>query len=158
MPPENPVLRTFSAEELAAAGYGPEEGVDAYTFYELPGAPGTREEFVTDLYNQFVPAMADDVYNFTLLGVRAPCLFLEGKMWRLDMGGWGVWYSYDWDSFTVLESSEDRLVYSLEGYCNFSNVGDLPDRKTWYFTLERDPEFGLWRYADFRSESGLGLF
>ena len=50
------------------------------------------------------------------------------------------------------------MVYSLEGYCNFSNVGDLPDRKTWYFTLERDPEFGLWRYADFRSESGLGLF
>ncbi|HJB56688.1 MAG TPA: M56 family metallopeptidase [Candidatus Flavonifractor intestinipullorum] len=158
VPPENPVLRTFSAEELAAAGYWPEEGVDAYTFYELPGAPGTREEFVTALYNQFVPAMADEVYNFTLLGVRAPCLFLEGKMWRLDMEGWGVWYSYDWDSFTVLESSEDRLVYSLEGYCNFSNVGDLPDRKTWYFTLERDPEFGLWRYADFRSESGLGLF
>ena len=152
------MLRTFSAEELAAAGYWPEEGVDAYTFYELPGAPGTREEFVTDLYNQFVPAMADEVYNFTLLGVRAPCLFLEGKMWRLDMGGWGVWYSYDWDSFTVLDSSEDRLVYSLEGYCNFSNVGDLPDRKTWYFTLERNPEFGLWRYADFRSESGLGLF
>ncbi len=150
MPADLSQPRVFSAAELKAAGYEAEEGV-AYQFYEIPNAPSSREEYVNQLYNQLEPQLADELYQFTLLGGDAPCLFAEGKMWHRD--GWGgSWYSCDWDSFWIVEASEDELTYMLSGYADYDNPGDAPTLKTWRFTLRRDDVGGgnyLWRYTEY---------
>nr|WP_087379592.1 M56 family metallopeptidase [Flavonifractor sp. An135] len=146
MPADLSQPRVFSAAELKAAGYEAEEGV-AYQFYEIPNAPSSREDYVNQLYNQLEPKLADELYQFTLLGGDAPCLFAEGKMWHRD--GWGgSWYSCDWDSFWIVEASEDHLVYTLEGYVDY----DFNRRQHWRFTLQRDDVGGgnyLWRYTEY---------
>ena len=72
-------------------------------------------------------------------------------MWHRD--GWSdSWYSYDWDSFWIVEASEEKLTYALSGYANYSNPSDIPGRKTWLFTLHRDDVGGgnyLWRYTEY---------
>ena len=149
MPDDLSQPRTFTTEELMAAGWTWDEGEDVpYTFYEIPNAPTSREDFVTQLYNQLEPKLADQEYQHTLLGYSAPCVFLEGKMWHRDQWGSNIWHSCDWDSFTVLEASEDHLVYSLEGYVDY----DFNRRQHWRFTLRRDDVGGgnyLWRYTEY---------
>lgn len=150
MPADLSQPRVFSAAELKAAGYEAEEGV-AYQFYEIPNAPSSREDYVNQLYNQLEPRLADQMYQQTLLGYSAPCLFAEGKMWHRDYWG-GSWYSCDWDSFWIVEASEDELTYMLSGYADYDNPGDAPTLKTWRFTLRRDDVGGgnyLWRYTEY---------
>ena len=69
-------------------------------------------------------------------------------MWHRDQWGSNIWHSCDWDSFTVLEASEDHLVYTLEGYADY----EFNRRQHWRFTLRRDDVGGgnyLWRYTYF---------
>lgn len=152
MPDDLSRPRIFTTEELMAAGWTWDEGEEVpYTFYEIPNAPTSREAFVTQLYNQLEPRLADQEYQHTLLGYSAPCVFLEGKMWHRDQWGSNIWRSCDWDSFTVLEASEDRLIYTLEGYTEYQPTR----RQTWYFDLRRDDVGGgvyLWRYAEYYSD------
>ena len=153
MPADLSRPRVFTAAERKAADYEVEEGV-TYQFYELPGAPESRESFTNQLYNQLEPRLADDLYQSTLLGYSAPCLFAEGKMWHRDGWGGNIWRSCDWDSFRIVEATEDEVTYLLSGYAAYDNQGDTPARKTWRFTLRRDDVGGgvyLWRYTEYFS-------
>lgn len=153
MPADLSQPRTFTAEELIAAGWAWDAGSEVpYTFYAIPDAPASREEYVTQLYNQLEPKLADNLYQHTLLGYDAPCLFAEGKMWHRDHWGGNIWYSCDWDSFRIVEASEEELTYMLSGYADYDNLGDTPTLKTWRFTLRRDDVGGgnyLWRYTEY---------
>ena len=144
-------VRYFSAEELTELeyGYGGYTYQEGLEFAPIHNAPASREELVQQLYNQFVPELADEEYNFTLLGQGAPCLFAEGKMWhRVTHWGADIQWEYDWDTFAVLDSGEDFVSYQISGYANFDDPEEL---KTRYFTLKREQTgdaAGLWRYSE----------
>ena len=141
--------RWFTREELEAAGYEFYDDRAGMTCYEVQNGPAGMEEFLNQLYNQFEPALAERICDCARWS-GALCFFAEGKMWHRD--GYGpVWVEYDWDSFRVLDSGEDFVKYTLEGYTNTNLTGNMPERKTWMFMLKLEDVGGgvkLWRYAD----------
>lgn len=145
--------RWFSRAELEAVGYQLSEGLDGVTGYEMKNAPSSMEELLNQAYNQFEPELAEQICNCARWG-DSLCFFAEGKMWHRDRFG-TVWFQYDWDTFSVVSSGEDFVIYTLRGYSNANNIGSTPDRKTWMFTLQLDDIGGgvkLWRYADSGTE------
>jgi len=139
-------------ESLKEAGYQIGDDTPVMAFYEVKNAPASMEEFLNQLYNQFAPELAESICNCARWS-DALCFFTEGKMWHRE-GYEPVWYEYDWDTFRVLDSGEDFVEYSLEGYSN-DGADDIPVRKTWQFTLRREDVGGgaeLWRYADTGTE------
>lgn len=153
--------RYFTPEELKALNYG-FNGADAepepqgYTFWPIRNAPASREALVTQLYNCFVPELADDRYSFTVLGYSAPCLFADGQMWhRITNWGGPTRYDYDWNTLEVVWETEDVIVYRLSGYANYNDPDAL---KTWEYALRRDDVGGgveLWRYSEIREVTPL---
>ena len=153
--------RYFTPEELKTLNYG-FNGTDAapepqgYVFWPIRNAPTSREALVTQLYNCFVPELADDRYSFTLLGYSAPCLFADGQMWhRVTNWGESTLFEYDWNTLEIVSQSEDVIVYRLSGYANFDDPDAL---KTWEYALRRDDVGGgveLWRYSEIREVTPL---